>query len=128
MESTQPIRDNAVKQELISRLQLKFRLLKGWKITYGDDGGGYRGQCVKNTRDCIGNIYPWSDTEEPPKDYFLHELMHMAIAAMQLDNKCIPYGIRRENEEIFVQDLCVLIFGEEHDNDSFDERRHEGSH
>lgn len=87
----------------------KFRILKDWNISLcEDEDSEYTGQCCQNTKTKMAEIFPWGEGEEE-KDYIFHELVHICMADIR-DKK--PYKKRRESEELFVQDLCTIIFRE----------------
>lgn len=81
-----------------------FRILNKWKIEYIDDGK-YYDQCCTHHRKRIAGIYPIS-VETDIDDYVLHEILHIC----QKELRKGKYMDRREKEELFVQDLCQIIF------------------
>lgn len=84
-----------------------FRVLHDWRVWEGQDPGmDLWAQSVINRRQKTAIICPWSpDGEQPPADYYLHEILHVAIRAYEM----VPEAERHEAEEHFVQDLCVLF-------------------
>ncbi len=86
--------------------QSKFRILKEWKIVYQKDDE-YTGQvhCNWKARDAV--ICPWGSGEEST-DYILHEILHICMGEILYNQK--PYRKRRKAEELFVQDLCKVMF------------------
>jgi len=96
----------------INKLKSNFRLLKNWKITHYNDGR-YYAQCDWNKDKRIGIIYEYADNFDlEPDDYILHELLHLCFVELRKGRKKDgTRGLReREKEEIFVQDLCKLIY------------------
>jgi len=89
--------------------QSKFRILENWAITSEEDGK-YTGQVHLNTEDKEACICPWDTNEEEPEDYILHEILH--ICMIEIENK-ETYKEQREAEELFVQDLCTIIYNDE---------------
>ncbi len=80
-----------------------FRILRRWKIDL-DRTSKYKGQvCISPTRRAAV-IYGWP-TKAPPADFYLHELLHIALAALRR----VPDAALREAEEKFVQDVCKLV-------------------
>jgi hypothetical protein len=93
----------------IRHWQSKFRILKHWKIRY-DRRSEYQGWCHFCERKKIAITTPlksWRGRPGTPDDYFLHEVLHIAMREVGLHRK---HRVRRENEEWLVQDLCKLIF------------------
>ncbi|MCK5615196.1 hypothetical protein KAR91_75735 [Candidatus Pacearchaeota archaeon] len=92
------------KQSEINRVQLLFRILDGWKIHWVEEEE-YKGHCCINEELKIADVYEYGENE--PEDYIFHEIVHICM-------KEVNHGIykeRREKEELFVQDLCTIIFG-----------------
>ena len=91
-------------EELIEKYQSFFRVLKDWKIEYKDDGI-YYDQCATNANKKSAWIYPVSvDTDF--NDYIFHEILHIC----QTEIRKGKYMDRREKEELFVQDLCKIMY------------------
>lgn len=85
----------------------KFSVLDDWTIEYDDDwtieydiDGDYKGQCVVNTDQKHAVIYAWPKGKKCPKDYFLHEVIHIVFSAT---DGCY------EREEIAIRDMCKYI-------------------
>lgn len=74
------------------------RILKDWDIDIETDGP-YYGQSVINEPMKVATIYDWDPDDDRPEDFFLHEYLHIAVRATKT----------REDEEILVQDICLLI-------------------
>lgn len=91
--------------------QSKFRILQDWKIEYILGTGRYC-SVTKNVKLRKAYIYPFRG--RPPKDYFLHEIIHLCVAEIK-NGPCdkVYYGMvdssAYEKEEIFVQDLCQIM-------------------
>ena len=82
----------------IKELQKKFRVLHDWDIGY-EAHSVYSSQCCHNPTTKMATIYKFGKKKVPP-DYFLHEILHIAFAAVR-DNK--------ETEEMLVQDICSFL-------------------
>lgn len=98
-------------EEIIKKLHNHFRILRDWEIKYirGED---HYNSVTKNPRKRKAYIYQYRG--RPPKDYFFHEILHICmseIAEAPCDRKYdgMIDKFRREKEEIFIQDLCLLI-------------------
>jgi len=89
---------------MIEKLQAKFRILKDW-IIVRDNDGEYTGQVHCNWKERKAVICPWGAGEEPD-DYILHEILHICMGEISYNQKL--YKKRREAEELFVQDLCMM--------------------
>jgi len=112
------------KLDEIKYWQSKFRVLEDWTIEYIEKQESFRvlkdlsiepiiytGQVHLNGQDKEACICPWStDEEEEPEDYILHELLH--ICMLEIENK-ETYKEQREAEELFVRDLCTVIYDKE---------------
>jgi hypothetical protein len=89
--------------KLIKKYQPLFRILKDWKIKYEDDGK-YYDQCgTSYGKIRKASIYPVS-METDMDDYVYHEILHICQAELRKGK----YPEKREKEEMFVQDLCVI--------------------
>ena len=94
-------------QKIIKELKNKFRVLKNWNIKI-DSNSRYKGQTNFNSKTKKAVIYDWENESETPKDFFLHEILHIVFVASNT----------RKKEELFIQDLCrfflirKIIFGE----------------
>ena len=86
----------------------KFRVLSDWTVTF-DDEVEYKGQCCVNVETKRATIYGWGPHEAMETDYFAHEVLHVAFRAAGAKG--------REGEEMFVQDLCEILFHEQVRND-----------
>ena len=86
----------------IADLQSKFRLLNDWEICM-EGYPEHSGHCIVNLERKKAIIEIWHGDIEEPDDYILHELLHIAIRAVQ----------NRNNEEVLVQDICKIIQAEE---------------
>lgn len=82
----------------------KFRILKDWNIELVNYDN-YTGTCGINNETKYAEIFPWGEGIEE-KDYLLHELIHICISHIESRK---TYKERRTAEELFVQDLCLLI-------------------
>jgi hypothetical protein len=110
--------------EKIKYWQPKFRILKDWTIERIKEQESfqvledlsvepviYTGQVHLNAEDKEACICPWStDGEKEPEDYILHELLH--ICMIEIENKK-TYKEQRAAEELFVRDLCTVIYNDE---------------
>lgn len=81
----------------------KFRILDDWKISY-DAKAPYKAQCCHNKETKRATIYAWPARKRVAKDYFFHEVLHIVFAA----HRSLPSRLRKEAEELIVQDLCVI--------------------
>jgi hypothetical protein len=88
--------------------QSKFRILKGWSIVT-EEGEEYRGQVHLNADNRKAYVCPW-ESEEEPEDYILHEILHICMIEIE---KGETHKERRRAEELFVRDLCTIIYDEE---------------
>lgn len=86
--------------DLMVYWQNQFRVLKDWEIEFDPDAE-YKGQCCFNVENKRATIYGWG-TGNIAKDYIFHEMLHIAVKAMESGNKKVPYSERREREENFV--------------------------
>lgn len=91
-------------KEEVGHWQSKFKILKGWAIEYTKDDE-YTGQVHLDPSNKKADICPWGSGEEA-SDYILHELLHICMRCISDQN---TYKKRREAEELFVQDLCIII-------------------
>lgn len=103
-------------EQLIAYWQSKFQILKNWKIEF-DCKAKYKSQCIHNALDKFAVIYDfeWSDPNELPlkiqqSEYIFHEIIHICQAALRHEQGKTGYLIGREAEELFVQNLCAIIF------------------
>ena len=87
----------AVRKSEILLWQKQFRLLRGWKIRYLDDGH-HNGMMAISDKDRTADIYPCPCKVAMP-DYLLHEILHLALK--QIKN--------RVTEEMCVQDILRLL-------------------
>lgn len=86
----------------LRRLQKSFRILRGWLITYGDIGDGRVSMSETIRVSKIAHIYPY-EGPEMPRDYLLHEILHIALHALRSSRgRCADY-------ETMVVDLCRII-------------------
>ena len=90
---------------ILEQVTSQFRILKDWKIAVEADGE-YKGQVHINVIDKVAIICPWELDSEQPKNYILHELLHVCLRAIICN---MSISGRRKAEEEFVQDLCSLI-------------------
>ena len=90
--------------ELIKKYQSMFRILTKWKIEYIDDGT-YYDQCATHSTKRIAGIYPVSVNTDFD-DYVFHEILHIC----QTEIRRGRYKDKREKEELFVQDLCKIMY------------------
>jgi len=91
----------------LKRIIKRFRILDDWTIKY-DTQNEYKGQCSVSEKRKLAVIYDWGSRGRP-KDYFLHEVLHIVFRAVMYSRKVDKYLCGRENEEISVQDLCIYI-------------------
>jgi len=86
--------------------QSKFRGLKNWSIHYSSQDV-YKAQTSAFAPTRTATIYEYGMAEEPA-DYFLHEMLHIAIKDLlnAVDTK--PYTEWCAKEENLVQDICVI--------------------
>ena len=91
----------------IKKWKKKLRLLKGWKIVF-NRRSKYKGQCSIGMQGRKQIIYDWG-YGKAPKDYILHEMLHCCARIIREEK---VYKLRRDKEEVFVQDLCLIIFGD----------------
>lgn len=93
----------------IEKMKSMFRILTDWNITYGSQGDtDYRGQMYIKSIPKSAHIFPPSDDVDVD-EYLIHEMLHCAIRATDFGD--------REQEEIFVQDLCEILKQGECGND-----------
>jgi len=77
----------------------KFRVLVDWEIEF-DDQSEFKGQTGINTATKHAVIYGWDNETKVPKEYILHEIIHIAIRAVENDI---------DKDEILVQDLSKML-------------------
>jgi hypothetical protein len=90
--------------ELIKKYQSLFRILEKWKIEYHDDGK-YYDQCATHSIKREAWIFPVT-VHTDYDDYVFHEILHIC----QREIRKGKYADRREKEELFVQDLCKIMY------------------
>ena len=95
------------KKEEIEYWQSKFRILQGYDIEY-DNKSEYKGQTSLGTKKKRAVIYAYG-RGRAPKDYIFHEIQHICLAEIRKGKGCSKYSVRREKEEKYVQDLCVIF-------------------
>ena len=78
-------------------------ILKGWRVTFNTTHE-YKGQCNISPVRNSATIYEWGGTRVP-KDYILHEMLHIAFKALYRMNE---YPERRECEESLIQYMCYI--------------------
>jgi len=83
--------------------QSKFRLLEGWSIEF-DSTSEYKDQCSIGKKEAT--IYDSSE-RRLPREYIFHEITHIAWSVVRESR---VYHLKRENEEVMVQDLCKIVF------------------
>jgi hypothetical protein len=91
----------------ISFWKKHFRTLRGWKIYYFYSRK-HKAQCFFDVKNKTAAIYSYGKNR--PKDYIFHEMLHIAIKASQIDDSKTSHQIRKEKEEILVQDLSKIYF------------------
>lgn len=91
-------------QSVIKKYQDQFRILKNWKISMVD-GTVYYNQCSVNTDNREAAIYTRTSIIDDIDEYIFHEMLHIC----QFELKIGEYKERREKEELYVQDLCVIL-------------------
>jgi hypothetical protein len=96
--------NNDLIERLIPRYQKMFRILEKWDIQYEDDGV-YGDQCWHNNKTRIARIYPVT-VETNIDDYVFHEILHICQSELRIGG----YKNKREKEEMFVQDLCKIMY------------------
>ncbi len=96
------------KEEEIKYWQSKFRILEGYIIEY-DNKSEYKGQTSLGTKKKCATIYAYGERGRTPKDYIFHEIQHICLAEIRKGKGCSKYSVRREKEEKYVQDLCVIF-------------------
>ena len=92
-------------KEEIQFWQSKFRLLKGYKITYGKDDKYIR-QVTYHKNGKQSHICPFGRGRRP-RDYIYHEVLHICLHVLVWKMRYPEY---LEKEEIFIQDLCRIKF------------------
>jgi len=94
------------KQEEIDYWKSQFRIISDWKIKY-DNGCEYTGQTATGPKIKEATIYSYGKGR-PPKDYVFHEILHVCQAEIQRGEGSENYLIRKEKEEKYIQDLCII--------------------
>jgi hypothetical protein len=87
-------------QSELAAVVSQFRVLNSWTVTY-DPTVMYKNGCEWNKETKRAAIYGWGGIGPQPKDYLLHEVLHIAFHAATADDKAL--------EEMFVRDLCRII-------------------
>ena len=82
-----------------------FRILDDWKVRWGR--GQYRRLCNLNIARKIAIVYPWGSISREPSIYRLHEVLHIALAA--LDGGRDRSKERKNIEEELIQDICEIF-------------------
>lgn len=110
-------------QNRIKEEQSKFRILKDWKISY-EPNVEYKGQSTNVAETKLGTIYEFDPKpgEQEPDDYIFHEILHACMRELKVGD----YHELREKEELFVQDLCQIIFPDK-ETDCCDKSDYDGS-
>jgi len=83
-----------------------FRVLRGWTVTYGSQGGKQRKQAAIVVKKKRLHVYPFG-RKRSPNEYLLHEVLHAALIAVREEG--VSYKRRKKREELLVQDLCNAI-------------------
>lgn len=94
-------RDKWVRTEIV-RLRKYLRILDDWKIDFVKSKT-YFNQCVYNIDIKCAVIYNFKG--KMPKDYLLHEMMHIALAEIYKDKS----DTERIKEEQFVRAVCNIL-------------------
>ena len=94
--------NNHLIKDYIPKYQGLFRILEKWDIKY-DDTDIYGDQCHTSPTKRIAVIYPVT-VETDIDDYVYHEMLHICQAELRRGD----YKKKREKEEMFVQDLCLI--------------------
>ncbi len=93
---------NWIPREL-ARIIRRFRILRDWKIEY-DTKSIYKAQVAVNAEKKTAVIFDWEGRPRP-KDYFLHEVLHIVFYAVSYSRKIDKSA--KQTEEMCVQDLCA---------------------
>jgi len=88
----------------ISEAKNKFRILKDWIIIPNDEGI-YSGQICINEKKRVAELFLWIKDDNPPDDFYIHEMLHVAFKAL----KALPRKNKYDAEEELVQDICKII-------------------
>lgn len=88
---------------IVNQIKSKFRILDNWTVGY-DGNSEYRGQCARGVTLKAATIYPKGEADATDEEYVLHEMLHIAVAAISPDEEG-----NREREELFVRDICRLM-------------------
>lgn len=85
----------------IRRLSRRFRILDGWNISL-DRRSRYKGQTNINAAKRTAVIYDWPPGEAVPRDFYLHEVLHIVLRA--------GYGSGNlGRDEQVIRDLCRVF-------------------
>ena len=85
-----------------------FRVLRGWTVTYGSQGGKQRKQAAIVVKMKRLHVYPFDRRLRLcPDEYLLHEVLHAALIAVREEG--VSHEKRKKREELLVQDLCNAI-------------------
>ncbi len=91
-------------QNEIKYWQSKFRILKDWEINY-ESKTEYKQQCTAVAKTHRATIYAWGRGRRS-KDYIFHEILHICQKEITFYKE---YKVRREKEEMYIQDLCQIM-------------------
>lgn len=94
----------SMNKELI-RLKNSFGLLRNWRIRLVKHKK-YAAEVSFDEEHRKAVIYAWPSNTEQPKDFLLHEILHLALRELDCRNKA---GTGYEAEEQLVQDICKLF-------------------
>jgi hypothetical protein len=97
---------HAIAKLLIEQWQRRFRVLRDWKIGY-DCRANLKAQCSHNYKTRRATIYAWPKNTPVADEYYLHEILHVAIVAIRNPHRTSQW---REMDELLIQDLCRIVF------------------
>ena len=86
----------------------QFRVLDSWRFYFAPKSE-YKGQAHVHYKKKTCTIYDlpsWNGKKGMPKDYILHEVLHVAQRAVTGHRK---HKDKMEAEELFVQDICDVV-------------------
>jgi hypothetical protein len=91
-----------VEQE-VKGWQDQFAILKDWNVRFNHTSE-HKGKVTTNPDLPRATFFPWPEGENTPKDFYLHEILHLALRQYKRTPESEDFDV----EEQLVRDICRI--------------------